>query len=61
MRKYNVYDKDDQFLGTINGNSAEEALEEAKIFGMPTADYAKPKEDYFIKGLYKNENKTDLH
>lgn len=43
--KYNVFDKDGKYLGTIHGDSPEDAVEEAKIFGMPQADHVVLTED----------------
>lgn len=41
VRKYNVYDEDNQFLGVIHGRDESEALDEAKAFGMLAAHHVK--------------------
>lgn len=38
--KYNIYDKDNNWLGCVMANSPEQAIEVAKREGMPTASFA---------------------
>ncbi len=43
--KYNVYDRNGLYLGTIHGRDSEEALEEAIQFGMLHADHVEERDE----------------
>jgi len=44
--KYNVFDKDDHWLGTVHGSDPQNALEKAiDEFGMTTADHVEERDD----------------
>lgn len=45
MAKYNVFAKDNKYLGTIHGADPAEALDEAKLFGMTDADHVEERDD----------------
>lgn len=57
MAKYNVFDKDNNYLGVIHGSTPEEALAEAKLFNMPTADHVEERED----NVYREAHDAKLH
>jgi hypothetical protein len=49
MAKFNVFDENNKYLGTIHGIDKEDALAEAIEFGMISADHCEEREEIIFR------------